>query len=239
MNFFRKIFGSGNKQIPEHTNFKEGDIFYTEKKGIFQIFKLLKIDDHPEIFHVKGFKELNSIPQLDDIDEFKVKIHHFPIDAKGFKRPRLITKSTVSTYDLLGYFEYLRQTNHTTELIKYAKGFYQEGHKLTTKKKHLEAIEKYSKAIELLPNFYEAIDNKAFCFMDLGKYKEAIEGFKHSLKMNPKSLLATFSLGECYFNLKEFQKAKEYFEKSTQIDPNEPKAKEFLNRTLKRINDEE
>lgn len=49
------------------------------------------------------------------------------------------------------------------------------GLRLTDEKKLFEAIDSYSKAIDLFPPFFEAIDNRAFCKMDLGMWAEAIE----------------------------------------------------------------
>ena len=233
MSFFKKIFGSKKKETPIHEKFQEGDIFYTEKEGKYQLFKLLKIDDGVNVFHVKAFEEVSSIPKANEIGNLRVQIHHFPIAQTGFNQPKLITNSAVTEDDLLGYFEYIKQTQNVNEIVKYAKSFYKQAHALTNKKNHIGAIEKYSKAIELLPSFYEAIDNRAFCFMDLGKWNEAIEGFKQSLAVNPNSLLAIFSIGECYLRLKEYPKAKEFFEQAIQIDPNHPKPKEFLEMTNK------
>jgi tetratricopeptide (TPR) repeat protein len=236
MSFFKKLFGNGKEETPIHENFKEGDIFYTEKEGKYQIFKLLKIDNEVDTFHVKAFEEVTAIPRANEIEDFKVQIHHFPIARTGFNQPKFIVNRRVSEDDLLGYFEYIKQTQNVNEIVKYAKSFYQQAHELTNQKNHLGAIEKYSKAIELMPNFYEAIDNRAFCFMDLGKWSEAVEGFKQSLRVNPNSLLAIFSIGECYLRLKEYSKAKEYFERAIQIDPNHPKPKEFLEMTNKLMN---
>lgn len=236
MSFFKKIFGNGKKETPNHENFQEGDIFYTKKEGKYQTFKLLKIDNDVNTFHVKAFEEITSTPKADEIEKLKVQIHHFPIDRKGFDQPKFIVNSRVTEGDLSGYFEYIKQTQNVNEIVKYAKNFYKQAHELTNQKNHIGAIEKYSKAIGLIPNFYEAIDNRAFCFMDLGKWNEAIEGFKQSLHVNPNSLLAIFSIGECYLKLGDYPKAKEYFERAIQIDPNHPKPKEFLEMTNKLIN---
>lgn len=236
MSFFKRIFGNGKEETPVHQNFQEGDIFYTENEGKYQTFKLLKIDHEVDTFHVKAYEDIAFIPKADEIESLKVQIHHFPIARTGFSQPKFIANSSVTEDDLLGYFEYIKQTQDINEIVKYAKSFYQQAYELTNQQNHIGAIEKYSRAIELMPNFYEAIDNRAFCFMDLGKWNEAIEGFRQSLHVNPNSLLAIFSIGECYLRLEEYPKAKEYFEQAIQIDPNHPKPKELLELTNKLIN---
>ena len=236
MSFLKKLFGNGKQGPSEHKNFQEGDVFYTEKEGKYQTFKLLKIDSEFSAFHVKAFEETTEIPKPNEIDRLKIQIHHLPIDKNGFNTPKLIANQGITEEDLFGYFEYIKQTQNVNEIVKYAKTFYQQAHELTNQKNHIGAIDKYSKAIELMPNFYEAIDNRAFCFMDLGKWEEAIKGFNRSLQVNPNSLLAIFSIGECYLRLKEYPKAKQYFEQAIQIDPSQSKPREFLEMTHKLMN---
>lgn len=236
MSFFKKILGNNKEDNPIHENFQEGDIFYTEEDCRYQIFKLLRIDNKMDGLHVLGYDDTTSVPAEDEIENLKIKIYHFPIDRNGFNQPKFIRNSAVTENELLGYFEYIKQTNYVEEIVKYANDFYQQAHKLTDQMEYLGAIERYSKAIDLMPSFFEAIDNRAFCFMDLGKWNEAIEGFEQSLKVNPNSLLALFSIGECYFRLEEYPKAKDYFEQAIQVDPSHPKPKEFLEMTQQRMN---
>ncbi len=239
MSFFKKIFGSGNgnQETPEHKNFQAGDVFYTEKEGKYQVFKMLTIDNEFNSFHVMAFEEQPEIPTSNEIGNLKIQIGHFPVSKNGFDTPKLIANQSVTEDDLFGYFEYIKQTQNHNEIVKYAKSFYQQAHQLTNQKNHLGAIEKYNKAIALMPNFFEAIDNRAFCFMDLGKWQEAIEGFQQSLQVNPNSLLPIFSIGECYLRLNAYPEAKAYFERAIQIDPHHPKPKEFLEMTNKLLNE--
>ena len=101
---------------------------------------------------------------------------------------------------------------------------------MTEEKKHYEAIDAYTKAIDLFPQFFEAIDNRAFCKMDIGLWSDAIEDFKFSLQQNPNSLLAEFSIGECYFKMGDYLNAKQQFEKAHSIDPNHQAPKQFLDK---------
>ena len=102
---------------------------------------------------------------------------------------------------------------------------------LTDEKKYEEAIEYYSKAFEMFPLFYEAMDNRAFVKMDLGRWQDAIDDFQISLSVNPESVLAEFSIGECYLKMKDYLSAKEQFEKALLIDPNDKRSQELLTKT--------
>ncbi len=235
MSFFKNIFGGDKDKTPIHTNFQEGDIIYTSEKDKYHISQILKIEGENTL-HIKMFKSVDHLPSVQELDNLKVAIYHSPLSRSGFKNPRLLANKKIEDQDLIGYFEYIKQVNDIDAIVAYAKKFYQEGYELTNANKNDLAIEKYSKAIDLLPNFFEAIDNRAFCKMNLGKWEDAIADFQLSLKTKPNSLLATFSIGECYLRIQNYEKAKAYFEKAVQIDPNHPKPKEFLQATIDLLN---
>jgi len=206
----------------------EGDVFYTFYNEEYHLFKLLKSEHDSETYHVLIFKPLDSLPAVEDINKLDIMIYHAPIASDGFEHPKFFAKSTVSDYELRGYYEHLRQTENFDLLAKIAKDYYQEAYYLTDHKQYETAIEKYSIAISLISGFHEAVDNRAFCKMDMGHWADAIEDFKHSLTIHPNSFLAEFSIGECLLHLKDYKNAALYFEKATEIDPTKQVAKDFL-----------
>jgi tetratricopeptide (TPR) repeat protein len=229
MSIFKKLFSAKDPGKPDSSSdFSEGDIFYTHFNNQYHIYKLLVFDKDFACYHVLSYEPLNTLPNEKDIDNIEVSVYHAPIDKNGFEGAKLLTNKNITSDDLTGYHEYLRQTQEANYYIPIANKYYQAGLHLTDEKKHLEAIDSYSKAIDLLPVFYEAIDNRAFCKMDLGLWTEAIEDFQSSLEVNPGTLLAEFSIGECYLKLDNYQKAKEQFEKAKAIDPTHPAPKDFL-----------
>lgn len=221
---------------PNNNTFLAGDIFYTQKEGQFNLFKLIKHDAEFKTYHVKIYHPVDALPKMEDLNEVPVMAHHAPIDENGFENPILLGNAPVEEEDLVGYLEYIKQTGNIDEVIQYASNYYQEAYQLSNQKEHEQAIAKYSKAIELIPNFFEAIDNRAFCKMDLARWKEAVEDFQLSLTINPDSFLAVFSIGECFFKLPDYPKAKEYFEQAAVIDPNHALPKQFLAKTLEKMN---
>jgi tetratricopeptide (TPR) repeat protein len=208
--------------------FTEGDIFYTIIEGKYHLHKVLKADADFNTYHVLGYTPANALPDPEKADELSVFIYHFPIDKNGFENPILFKKSTVRDEELTGYHEYLRHTQSIDSIIQEATRFFHEGYTLTDQQKLEEAIEKYSMAINLYPTLYEAIDNRAFCKMDLGRWREAIEDFNVSLTIHPYSALAEFSIGECYLKLGDRTAAKEYFNRALALEPDHELSKEFL-----------
>ncbi len=212
--------------IPE---LQEGDVFYTRYDNKFHLYKLLKHEPEIGAYHVLSFKPVDELPGKYAIDGLEVNIYHLPMHKESFAGATFFTHSDVTADDLIGYHTYLNEMQEDfDEAAKRATEYYHEGYTLTDQGKLTEAIDAYSKAIELIPEFYEAIDNRAFCKMDLGRWRDAIEDFMLSLQINPDSLLAEFSIGECYYRLGEFAKAKYQFEKCVKLDPNHQVSKDFL-----------
>lgn len=239
MSFFKNIFGGKKKDTPPptpptppYTDFSEGDIFYTILEKRYHLFKVLKVDDATNTLHVMGYEPLNFLPPITELGNLFVGVYHAPIAKNGFTNPQFLTTSTLVDDDFKGYHEYIKQIHHVDELIRFADKYYKEAYALSSEKKHHEAIAKYSLSVDLIPNFFEAIDNRAFCYMDLGNWDEAIKGFELSLSVNPVSLLAEFSIGECFLRLGNYARAKEQFEKAIAIDPNHKLSHDFLAKAM-------
>lgn len=225
MSFFKNIFSKEND--PQEI-FSEGDIFYTVNNKKYYLYKLLKVDAVFGTYHVLTYKPLDQLPGKEQLEKLEIFAYHAPIAITGFEKPKLFAQTELTDDDFIGYHEYLKQTQNFDELIPIANKYYQEAYALTDLKQHEAAIEKYSRAIDLFPQFYEAIDNRAFCKMDLARWNEAIEDFRLSLTVNSQSVLAEFSIGECYLKMKKYKEAITQFEKALAIDPNDKLSKEFL-----------
>jgi tetratricopeptide (TPR) repeat protein len=228
MNFLKNIFFKKLDTSKQPTQYSEGDIFYTTVNEKFYVYKILVIETAYDGYHVMTFAPLNHKPAISDLKTLKVFAYHSPFDRKAFRDGIILTNLKVKSEELIGYHEYLRQTSSPEHYLHIADNYYQAALKLTDDKKHGEAIDSYSKAIDLCPQFFEAIDNRAFCKMDLGQWAGAIKDFELSLSANPNSLLAEFSIGECYFKMGEFQKAKQHFQKAHEIDPKHDAPIKFL-----------
>lgn len=223
------IFKKKDAQLPDRSSdFSEGDVFYTQIDNRYHIYKLLVFDREFDCYHVLSYDPLDTLPGSDETADLEIYSYHAPIDKNGFAGAKVLTNKKITSDDLIGYHEYLRQTQEPNDYIPIAIKYYEAGLQLTDEQEHTEAIDAYSKAIDLLPSFFEAIDNRAFCKMDLGLWQEAIEDFKESLAVNPVSMLAEFSIGECYLKLGDYHKAKEQFEKAAAIDPSHQAPQDFL-----------
>lgn len=214
-------------------DFREGDIFFTSYNDKFYIYKLLR-KEGDDGFHVLSYVPVPELPG--DFSRLQVNIYHLPMHRESFVSAQLLAHEEVTDDELIGYYEYMHQhENDFEEAATRATEYYHEAYLLTEQGKIEEAIEKYSKAVELVPSFFEAIDNRAFCKMDLGRWREAIADFRLSLEVNPGSLLAEFSIGECYFRLGEFPQALAQFERCVELDPRHELSLELVRKTTEII----
>lgn len=87
-----------------------------------------------------------------------------------------------------------------------------------------EALEAYSKAVEMKPDFAEAYVNLGLLNYKLGKYREAAEAYINAIKVKPGVLSLYNKLGAVYILLDEYPKAIEAFKESIKIDPDNSEA---------------
>jgi len=229
MSFLNRIFPRNNNSKPTGAlTLVGGDIFYIYTDREYLVYKLLFDDFTNDCYHVLSYHPLRHIPTVADINALKVSIYHAPFNNGAFKNAAILAHAPVLAQDLIGYHEYLRQTQTPEQYFPIAQEYYLSALKLTDDHKFHEAIDVYSKAIDLIPQFFEAIDNRAFCKMDMALWQDAIDDFRLSLQVNPDTMLAEFSIGECYFQMKDYPNARHHFQTAHNIAPEDPTPILFL-----------
>jgi tetratricopeptide (TPR) repeat protein len=220
-----------------------GDVVvFSKGERQFKIAKILRVDDlneHGSTFHMLHYEPVSFRPTIGDLDGLTVKIQHVPIDGAHVERnATVIGNFPVTEQELGGYFEFLKRTNFAAyaqevgldlnATISEANRHYTEACALGDAGERQQAIASYTKAIELFPMLYEAIDNRAFTYMELGQWSSAIFDFQESLQVNPEGKAAFFSLGECMLRLGMLDKAEAVFAEGAQRWPDQPHFKQFL-----------
>jgi len=104
---------------------------------------------------------------------------------------------------------------------KSAEQYIREGWEFKMKGKRKEAIECFTKALELKPHDDNVYALRGFCKYALKEYIEAIHDYSAAIRINPKNSMAYYHRAECKENLGDFKGAVEDCLKMTEIDPND------------------
>ncbi|OGS43805.1 MAG: hypothetical protein A2539_06010 [Elusimicrobia bacterium RIFOXYD2_FULL_34_15] len=99
-------------------------------------------------------------------------------------------------------------------LVNKVKEYYSLGRLNQDNKKHDEAIENYTKAIQIYPKFIEAYDFRGLSYYIKGKYDNAIKDFNKVIEYSPNNGMCYMERGAAYYlkglsdeAIKDFNKA--------------------------------
>ena len=116
-----------------------------------------------------------------------------------------------------------------------AEEYKQQGNAAFAAKKYEEAIELFTKAIEVseTPNhvFYS---NRSACYASLKKYKEALNDATECVKINPSWPKGYTRMGAAHLGLGDLDEAESNYKKALELDPSNRIAKEGLDQ-VKRV----
>lgn len=82
----------------------------------------------------------------------------------------------------------------------------------------LKAIDTYTRAIELYPEYHDAYGSRGLAYFRLNKFDKAFTDYQEALKHRPNDARVLSNLGFIYFMRNEFEKAEEVYRKSIQYD---------------------
>jgi len=207
--------------------------------GLYRVYKILQTEAETDTLHCLIYQPSTSPPRLEEVNTLAVAIYHVPIGPAELKtRGQWLGRLTIGDAELIGYHEYLRQTDwrrYASEtkldlnaVLNRALEHYQTGCMLADNKRYESAISAFSDALDCFPLLTEALDNRGLTYMDLGRFQEAITDFEESWRQNPESPLALFSLGECYLKLKEYDSAVTIFSQCVARWPEREENHRFL-----------
>jgi eukaryotic-like serine/threonine-protein kinase len=93
------------------------------------------------------------------------------------------------------------------------------GQSFWLKEMYEPAVEEYNKALNLDPNFPNALNMAGYSYMSLREYGKAVEYFKRYAAVLPGSPNPVDSLAECYFRMGKLDEAAENYKKALAIKP--------------------
>jgi hypothetical protein len=97
-----------------------------------------------------------------------------------------------------------------------------------------KAIEYYSEAIRLNPEYVVAYNNRGSAYYFLGQYERAIEDFDEAIRLNPEYVVAYINRGMAYYNLDQYLLAMVNYNEAIRLDSDgeRPEVREFVDGTI-------
>ena len=109
-----------------------------------------------------------------------------------------------------------------------AKDWLWKGYALGIAGKYQEAMEAFTKSIELDPRISMAYSNRSLVYTNLGIYQQALEDANKAIELDPRNALAYVNRGLAYYKLGNHQQALADANKAIELDPRISMA--YLNR---------
>ena len=106
---------------------------------------------------------------------------------------------------------------------------YQLGNVLREDRNCEEAIPHYRRAIELVPDHWNAWNNLGICLASLGRYDEARSTFQRAIELQPTYARAYNNLGTLAKSQGLFAEARQHFLRALELDPGNEIASQQLN----------
>ena len=110
--------------------------------------------------------------------------------------------------------------NVVKEILSQAELAFQHGNTFMMIKQMAMAIERYSHAIDLNPDFAEAYNNRGIAYDNKSEYYRAISDFDMAIQLNPNDAIVYNNRGFSYNNKSDYDRAIWDFNMAIQLNPN-------------------
>lgn len=189
--------------------------------------------------HCLTYEPAQRKPRLESLGQAAVRMAHSPRAAASLAEGwELVGNQPATAAELQGLkymdFElYVRLTGQDVgTIMRKAEEHFERAGLHNTEGRRIEAINEYGKAIELYPAYTDALDKRAFAFMELGLYEKALRDLDESLYISPEGMSAFFCKGECLMKLGHLDEAAEIFTEGQERFPDlATRFNELLKRT--------
>jgi tetratricopeptide (TPR) repeat protein len=120
------------------------------------------------------------------------------------------------------------------ELRKRARVPYNAGLELVSRGSYLDALNQFREAIDMDPQFAEAVYNLGVTFQKLNAHEKAIEQFEAAAAIKPENADYYFAAGNSYYHLQRYAEAELALEKALSRDSGHLKAQFTLASSLEK-----
>ena len=121
----------------------------------------------------------------------------------------------------LSYYYVVAQSEgscrQTFFVSKAADAFYDSGKLYHIDGQHELAIQDYTEALRLDPQYAIAYYTRGYAYYDLGQYQLAIQDFNEAIRLHPQDALAYYGRGVAYEYLGNYSEAERNFQKAKEL----------------------
>jgi len=103
--------------------------------------------------------------------------------------------------------------------LRQAEAFNLQGETNSSKKKYSNAIKDFSRALEIHPNYVDALINRGSAYAELGRFNDALMDFNHALKFEKKDAELFNRRGEVYLQNEMYDQAIKDFTAAVVLNP--------------------
>jgi len=214
-----------------------GDVVVQPGESGWTTIKVINVDDGTA--HCLSYEPGTRKPDLASLAQAPIRIAHTAQKAASFAQGwEHIGNQAATARELQGlkYMDFQLFVQLTGQdpqaIVAAAKAHFMKAQVHGDEGRRTEAINEYGRAIDLFPLFHEALDARAFAFMELGLHQQALRDLEESLYIHPDGMEAFFSKGECLMKLGHLAEAEELFQEGQDRFPeHRTQFVEFLKRT--------
>ena len=179
----------------------------------------IAIGDDPD-FHKDVDRLIEQINSQYDLPQHQlarksIKLHNLVPDGAS-------RNSDVNTHEANQIAQEILSLEQRTGLMSEAETYYRMGHLFFIQDQFQQAVELYSKAIAIYPDFYKAYYGRALTFQKMSKFAEAMKDFDAGDRLNPdkNALAATLhNLATTYASMGNHQQALDTCERVISTNP--------------------
>jgi tetratricopeptide (TPR) repeat protein len=101
---------------------------------------------------------------------------------------------------------------------KRARGPYNSGLDLAERGSYLDAVTEFKRAVDLDPEFAEAIYNLGVTYQKLNAHDKAVEQLELAIDLRPKNADYVYALGNSYFHQQQYDRAVREFDRAVELN---------------------
>lgn len=144
--------------------------------------------------------------------------------ATGNLTVNLVLRKEVSASGALKKAEAVSVAEVEQKVPKPARQAFRDALKLREENQNAKALQSLTRAVELFPDYFQALAERGDLLIVEGKLTEAAEDFARALKVNPRYGPALRGAGYCKLEKREFEESAKYLEQATTAQPTDANA---------------